>query len=373
MIQILSLKNGETRYLVRVFERSRTNRDLKVQLESRLAQTEVEAKKIEKELQRRAIESVKTREREGEKLVSIIDRYEIFLREESEGVSNHVAQDYIAMLRNYLKPLGNMPASTITPYHLRQILLDMDKNGKSLQLRQKLLSATNKLYGWAVDMGILPNTETSPAKTLKVKKPKERAQAGLTYTESCNFLAKAKELNHPWYPIWLVALHTGMRSGELFALKWTDVNFEYKEISVNKSWCRRSRSIKGTKNGKVRTVPMSNEVHEFLRDLKLSERTEEHVLPRLVGWDRNEQARVLKQFLLGIGIAPVRFHDLRATFATMLLRQGVAAATVMKMGGWQDLETLQIYLRMSAIETRGATDGLRFLVGESKEMGGAVP
>ncbi len=57
----------------------------------------------------------------------------------------------------------------------------------------------------------------------------------------------------------------------------------------------------------------------------------------------------------------VVFHTLRACFATHLLASGVDQATVMKIGGWQDLKTFQIYVRLAGIEVKGATDVLDVL------------
>jgi integrase len=54
----------------------------------------------------------------------------------------------------------------------------------------------------------------------------------------------------------------------------------------------------------------------------------------------------------------VSFHNLRATWATILLNNGVEPAKVMAMGGWKSLKTMMIYLRMAGIQVRGATDTL---------------
>ena len=65
-------------------------------------------------------------------------------------------------------------------------------------------------------------------------------------------------------------------------------------------------------------------------------------------------------FLTGLGLPAIRFHDLRATWATLLLSKGVEPIKVMIMGGWKDLKTLQIYVRKAGVEMKGATDCLDF-------------
>jgi hypothetical protein len=58
---------------------------------------------------------------------------------------------------------------------------------------------------------------------------------------------------------------------------------------------------------------------------------------------------------MGLGLPPVRFHDLRAT---LLLSKGVEPIRVMKAGGWKDLKTMMVYVRKSGVDIRGMSDCL---------------
>lgn len=73
-----------------------------------------------------------------------------------------------------------------------------------------------------------------------------------------------------------------------------------------------------------------------------------------------------------IGLPSVKFHTLRACFATQLLADGVEMTKVMKIGGWKDIKTMQIYLRLAGVDERGAIDGLRFLPSDEAVMGHVV-
>lgn len=64
--------------------------------------------------------------------------------------------------------------------------------------------------------------------------------------------------------------------------------------------------------------------------------------------------------MTGIGLRPIRFLDLRATFATMLLLKGIAPIKVMVLGGWKDMKTMQIYMRTAGVEVRGVSKVLDF-------------
>ena len=85
------------------------------------------------------------------------------------------------------------------------------------------------------------------------------------------------------------------------------------------------------------------------------------VLPRIHIWKNGEQAKVLKFFCRSIGLPEIRFHTLRACFATQLIGSGVEPVKVMKICGWKDLKTLSVYLRLAGVEEKGVTEGLNFL------------
>ena len=66
----------------------------------------------------------------------------------------------------------------------------------------------------------------------------------------------------------------------------------------------------------------------------------------------------LRKVLQGLGLPVVRFHDLRASWATVMLTRGIPPLKVMAMGGWEELKTMQIYVRKAGIDIAGISDGL---------------
>jgi len=69
-----------------------------------------------------------------------------------------------------------------------------------------------------------------------------------------------------------------------------------------------------------------------------------YLFPRFKEWERGEQALILRDFCAQIEIPSVKFHTLRACFATQLLIMGVDAGTIMAIGGWSNYKTFRIYL-----------------------------
>lgn len=142
----------------------------------------------------------------------------------------------------------------------------------------------------------------------------------LTSTEVQTLLHEAKWPNIDFTRYGFCSM-TGMRSGEMFALLWNDIDLENRLISINKQWTSKN-GICATKTRRNRMVPISDEFYQFLLELKIERGQEKSVLPLLTEWENGEQARVLRDFCVAIGITQIRFHDLRATFITNLLASG---------------------------------------------------
>jgi integrase len=97
-------------------------------------------------------------------------------------------------------------------------------------------------------------------------------------------------------------------------------------------------------------------------------RPEDFVLPRFWEWDKGEQARIIRAFCIGNKIPSIKFHTLRACFATQLISIGIPTTVVMKICGWRDLKTMQRYIRLAGIDEAGATESLHFIPTEEAVM-----
>jgi integrase len=221
--------------------------------------------------------------------------------------------------------------------------------------RKCVLKFTKRLFQIALEEGLI---ERNPCLGIRVRVP-EVEQKVLTTAEANLLLQEARRHGQPFYDIWATALMTGMRSGELFALRWTDIDFDARIISVTRQWTSKN-GFGPTKSRKTRVVPISDGLLQFLKELKLKRGDAEFVLPHLDEWKNGEQARVIASFCQAIGITPVKFHDLRATFITNLLAQGESLARVMSIVGHTELRTTNGYLRRAGVDVKGGTDKLGY-------------
>jgi len=157
-----------------------------------------------------------------------------------------------------------------------------------------------------------------------------------------------------------------MRNGELHSLTWDKIDLENNTILVSSTWNKKDGSKDLTKSGEDRIIEMAPSVKILLQERKLQSNGNNFVLPRMQDWDTGRQAEILRMFLSSIGLPRIRFHDLRASWATMLLGRGAEPAKVMKLGGWKDLKTMMIYLRKAGIDTRGTLSDFNIHDGSPK-------
>ena len=175
------------------------------------------------------------------------------------------------------------------------------------------------------------------------------------------FLNEAKESGK--YEFYYTELATGLRRGELLSLKWEDIDFENKVITVR----RQIVHVKGetkesplkTKNT-YRTVAISTDVVDLLREKRTHDSGfSKYVFPSPNGGpqDPDSVRPMFLRILARAGLDELRFHDLRHTFATMAIRSGVDMKTLSEMMGHYSVAfTLDTYGHVMEDMKRDAAD-----------------
>lgn len=148
----------------------------------------------------------------------------------------------------------------------------------------------------------------------------------------------------------LAAAMTGLRQSELLGLRWRDVDWTAQRIRVRNAWVRGEHSGEGKSDLSTRrSVPMADRLARELD--RWSRRTLYGADDDLVfahpqsgrPLDRSKLTRRFKAACADAGVRPVRFHDLRHTFATRLAASGQPMRTIQEFLGHADSKTTQIY------------------------------
>lgn len=366
-------KDGKQLYRVREFARGKV--DLMIRKEKSRSGIEkyADAKRISKALLRQAQQIVLEEEQRGWTWQRAIDEWEISVRDGdvfANQITKQTLEDYRTVLLTYTSHWLELSVKQIDKAEAWSLMEKVARE-VSVSRRKRLRTAVDAVFRWGILSGRFQGVTQLPTDGYKtVHKEEEKMPEILNLQEIRTLLEFSRRINHPWHPVWAVALFTGMRSGELFALEWTKVDFENSMITVDLNWTSRE-GFGPTKGRYWRSVPINDQLMSLLKELKLKSGSNKFVLPRFQSWKDGRQAEILRAFCPGAGIPSVKFHTLRSCFATQLIRDGVAPAVVMKVGGWKDLKTMQRYIRLAGIEIKGATEGLK-LLSERDTMGRVV-
>lgn len=171
------------------------------------------------------------------------------------------------------------------------------------------------------------------------------------------FLKAMRETEPRWHALYLCALRTGMRQGELFALRWDDVDFVKRRIKV--VWnITRGGHLGTPKSGHGRLIPMSDQLaetllaHRHLRGPLVFCRDDGDYLTR----DRIK--RPFERALRKAGVPRIRFHDLRHSFASQLVMAGVPIVAVKEYLGHAEISMTMRYAHLSPAARQGYVDVL---------------
>ena len=193
----------------------------------------------------------------------------------------------------------------------------------------------------------------------KVKKPTEpRGRVRyLTDDERDRLLPACKESSNPWlYTAVVVALSTGMRKGELMGLTWTDVDLHQGRVTLRE-----------TKNGEIRVVPLAGPAMVLLRDHAKVRRLDTALLFPGARKDtpidlRDPWEAALKK----AEIEDFHWHDLRHSAASYLAMNGASIAEIAEVLGHKTLAMVKRYAHLSEAHTAGVVERMnaRFLGGQ---------
>ena len=263
---------------------------------------------------------------------------------------------YEQFVRVHLTPaLGKIKVAKLTPAHVRGLYRDRLDSGLAPRTVLHIHRAFSKALKQAVADGLIPRNPAAPVKPPQPRQVEIRPLNREQVRALCE-AASGDRLE----ALYVVAVTAGLRRGELQGLKWDDLDLEAGMLQVRRTLSEPKGGyiFEIPKSGKGRSIPLTRKATLALREHRkrqLEERMQKAglwqeqglVFPSGVGTPLSggNLNRTFKATLQRAGLPKsTRFHDLRHTCATLLLKQGVNPKFVQELLGHADISlTLNVY------------------------------
>jgi len=262
---------------------------------------------------------------------------------------------YSDLLQKHILPvIGNIPIDRLARNDIKQFLLEKHKDGfskSSLSLMKDVISGP---LNSALDAELIKaNPARGIIKSLGIKRDRGEIIDPLDKEETELFLQTCRENFREHYPFFLCAFRTGLRLGELLALRWGDIDFNGGFIGVERSY--KLGVFSATKSDKRRRVEMARDLAEMLRahlvnckkegfKMGLGDAPEPIFHKAGNPMEQNFIRRIFKRVLSRAGLREVRIHDVRHTYASILLSAGAPVIYVKDQLGHSSIQmTVDVY------------------------------
>ena len=210
--------------------------------------------------------------------------------------------------------------------------------------------------------------QQNPCAGCKLPREQRREMKILHPEQIGRFFEEAR--NSGKYEFYYTELMTGLRRGELLGLKWSDVNFREQTITVQRQILRVNGEVKEyplkTKNA-YRVLALPDQMAKMLMQMKMQSNSP-YIFPSPTGGaqDPDSILHMFHRILERAGLEQIRFHDLRHTFATLALQNGVDYKTLSGMLGHYSVAfTLDTYTHITPEMKRDAADKIENVLAEA--------
>lgn len=309
--------------------------------------------------------------------------------------------DYEEKIKLYINPaLGKMHLQRLAPMHVTQMVTNMKVAGKAPNTIRLALAVLSSAMSEAVRLELIQRNPVETVRKPAVKK-KAKVLKTLDQDQAIAFLEAA--MKHRLHALFMLALTTGLRRGELLGLRWSDVDLENGTLTV-------AQTCAPIRGELVFDTPKSEESHRTIAlpagvvKALTKWRTEQEQEKRWRGcptWPHPELVftspigEKLPVSTLRCGFATVlselglteerfyldrrrdqlqkklkpllRLHDLRHSAATLMLANGADLATVRETLGHSDIRTTQIYVHSLDEKKKEAAQKMDYLLNAARQ------
>jgi integrase len=296
----------------------------------------------------------------GREAPTMRDLAERFEREHLPSRRPSTARDYRALIANEILPkLGSLKVAAITYSDVTSLHRKMSE--RAPYSANRLLAVLSKMFALAVRWRMRAD---NPIKGVPRNDEQKRARYLSASELSALLSALDQSEDQQAANIFKLLLLTGSRRGEALTATWDQLDLE------TGVWIRPSAH---TKQKKEHRVPLSGVAVKLLKEIAAEAKSEsEFVFPSRTGGPRVDVKKNWAQVCKGAGIAGLRMHDLRHSYASMLVNSGLSLPVVGALLGHSNPTTTNRYAHLADDPLRVATERVGKLVTDARPRGGRV-
>lgn len=312
----------------------------------------------EKEM-RRLMREVKPTPQERLTLREVGDAYIAHVRDFLERKPSTV-QDYEGILRKAERGLPSKTANRYTAADIEGYVSAMKAANRSPKTIRNHLIFLHGLFAFAVKRGWAQSNVVAEAERPRSIDP----DPDIHYIDLEEIEALLREIPDDVLgaierPLYLAAAMTGLRQGELVALRWKDVDWKAGLIRVRRTYTRGRFGTPKSKRSS-RAVPMPERIavelkQQFRRSNYIG--ADDLVFCHPETGNPYDASKMRKRFDAAIkaaGVRSIRFHDLRHTFGTRMAAAGAPLRSIQEWMGHRDYKTTEIYADYAPDPIQGA-------------------
>ena len=278
---------------------------------------------------------------------------------------------YEQFLRDYILPkFKERTLGKITTVFIEKWFVWVHQNpanGRKLAPKtlNLILNCLRTILNYAVDRNFIHYNPCNPIKNLPIP---EQAFDFWAADEIQTFLNATKNDTH--YGVYLMALNTGMRLGEIVGLRWECVCLKEGRITVRYSWSHHEKRLKETKTKKIRHLPIGHALHQFLIAQKMKSRSPwvfedangERIHSSHFGY------RIFDKACARALVRRIRVHDLRHTYASHFVMNGGDIYVLQKLLGHSTIQMTERYSHLSPAHLARARNVVSFEAVENEKV-----
>jgi len=247
-----------------------------------------------------------------------------------------------------LKYFGEIKLIEITPIIINGFIENKIKEGLSNKTVNHILTTMGTAFNWAINNNYMMYNPVSRIKKLKI----DNSEMKFLTSDGIKRVLDVAEKEYPvFYPLLITAIYSGMRRGEILGLTWDCVNFAKSTISVKHSMYKGKLTTTKTKNS-IREIQVLAKVMKVLNKYQKNaiKNNLNLVFTQKNGKPLDADNMIKRRFHKVLELAevkPIRFHDLRHTYASLLIAKDLNIKYIQKQMGHSSFEvTMNTYAHL---------------------------